>query len=449
MDPIESPIVSYNVKKNTGLEARVSGPRLVIRDTFDELLFLAGGAELPDLPPADASGPSLDEAFSKHMKKFGQLEFTPVSHQFAAWSLNGAGRPLVRAELSGGVEDLLYLFDALDEKSELLGALRKSKMITDRQYLTILSDQPIGRDRKEAMAPRFILTDVDLAVTAPGGDDLVLSATETFSAVEGRTGVLLLDLYDTKFGRDALDPHHLRVKGVFDEAGTALPFDHRKNGIAVGLAKPISPGESVKLRFEIEGDILHRPHGDSYWELGVEPWFPQPALSGQYYTVHAAVKVRKPFVPFAPGKTVRRGEEGQYNLLETRVDKPVQFMVVVAGYYAFEEETKAGVTVRVASYAGASRNNKRLLKLTHEMLAFYQPFLGPFPFDEFNIVEINSWGYGQAPRRSCSSPRRRSTRSEARSTSSSRAGSTSGWRTRSRTSTGGTSSRCPPTRSSG
>lgn len=187
------------------------------------------------------------------MKKFGQLEFTPVSHQFAAWSLNGAGRPLVRAELSGGVEDLLYLFDALDEKSELLGALRKSKMITDRQYLTILSDQPIGRDRKEAMAPRFILTDVDLAVTAPGGDDLVLSATETFSAVEGRTGVLLLDLYDTKFGRDALDPHHLRVKGVFDEAGTALPFDHRKNGIAVGLAKPISPGSPSSFASRSKG----------------------------------------------------------------------------------------------------------------------------------------------------------------------------------------------------
>lgn len=396
VDPIEFPVVVYNLKNNTGLEAKSDGARLVIRDTFEELLFLAGGTTLPTLPPV-SSGPSLAEAFTKHLETFGQLRGSPVAHQFAAWNLNGAGQPMVRAEFSGGVEDLLYVLDGLDAKSELLGALRTSKMVTDRRYLTVLSDQPVGRDRREPMVPRFILSDVDLAVTAPGGDELALSATETFFGVDGRTGVLLLDLYDTKFGRSGLDPHHLRVKGVFDEAGNAVPFDHRKDEIAVFLPKPIAPGESVKLRFEIEGDILFHPGGDSYWELGVEPWFPQPDLSGQFYTVHTTVKVKKPFVPFAPGTTVRRGAEGQWNLLETRVDKPVQFMVVVAGNYAFQEETKGGVTVRVASYAGSSRNNRRLLKLTHEMLAFYEPFLGPFPFDEFNIIEINAWGYGQAP----------------------------------------------------
>ncbi len=396
-DPVELPIVSYNVRKNTDLEATPTGPTLVIRDSFDELLLLVGGEALPSLPSAVAGGAALDGAFAKHVKRFGQVQYTPAAHQFTAWLSNGANGPQVRAEVSGGKEDFLYLRDEDLGRSETLCTLRKSKILTDRQYLTVLSDQPVGRDRREPTLPRFILSHVDLAVTAPGGDDLSLTATETFAGVAGRTGALLLDLYDTKFGRDALDPHHLRVKGVFDAAGNPVPFDHRTDELLVGLAKPLAPGESVTLRFEIEGDILHRPRGDSYWELGVEPWFPQPDLAGQFYTAHTNVRVKKPFVPFAPGATIRRGEEGQFNVLETRVERPVQFMVVLAGDYVFQEETRNGVTVRVASYAGASANTKRLLKLTHEMLAFYQPFLGPFPFSEFDIVEINEWGYGQAP----------------------------------------------------
>jgi aminopeptidase N len=130
----------------------------------------------------------------------------------------------------------------------------------------------------------------------------------------------------------------------------------------------------------------------------VGPWFPQPDLSGQYFTVHATVKVKKPFLPFAPGRTVRRVEEGDWNVLETRIDKPVQFMVVLAGKYGFDEATENGVTVRVASYG--RRNDmgiKKLLKLAHKVIAYYEPFLGKFPFEEFNIVEIHSLGFGQAP----------------------------------------------------
>ena len=32
-----------------------------------------------------------------------------------------------------------------------------------------------------------------------------------------------------------------------------------------------------------------------------------------------------------------------------------------------------------------------------EVIAYYEEFLGPFPFPEFNILEINDYGFGQAP----------------------------------------------------
>jgi hypothetical protein len=395
-DPVEFPIVTYNVRKNTNLALTSSEKALTIRDTFEEVLWLAGGVALPTLPEG-SSKTALEDAFAKHLRKFGQIMTSPVAHEFPAWRLNSPDRSLVRVELSGGSEDLLYHLDAFDDKSETLWALRKAKKIEDRLYCTVLSDQPVGRDRREPLVPRFMLTDVDLSVTASSGKDVSISVTENFTAVGGRVRVLQLDLYDTIFGRDALDPRHLRVKGVFDEAGNALPFDHAKDELIVGLTTPLAPGATTKVRFEIEGDILYHPGGDSYWELGVYPWFPQPDLSGQFYTVHSTVKVKRPFVPFAPGKTLRRTVEGDYNILETRIDKPVQFMVIIAGNYAFNEETKNGVTVRVATYAGKSANLGRVLGLAQKMIAFYEPFLGPFPFDEFNIVEINAWGFGQAP----------------------------------------------------
>jgi hypothetical protein len=395
-DTVELPVVAYNVRKNTGLTAAPRGNGLVIREDVEEVLWLAAGVPLPELPAA--GGEALERRFEAHVRKFARVQGSPIAHQFAARRLNGEDEPFVRAEVAGGEEDLLYTLDGLDARAETLSSLRKSEALPDRLYPIVLSSQPFGRDRRSPLVPRFLLTDVDFTLTASDGKEVALSVTETLTGVAGRTEVALLDLYDTTFGRNELDPRHLHVNGVFDEAGAPLPFDHAKDEIAVGLPTPLVPGATVKLRFELEGDILFRPSGDNYWQLGTEPWFPQPDMGGQYYTVHATVKVKKPFVPLVPGRTVRRGAEGEWNVLETRVERPVQFMVVLAGKYAFEEETKDGITVRVASYATKNtRAIHKLANLTEKIIAYYEGFLGPFPFREFNVIEINQLGWGQAP----------------------------------------------------
>jgi hypothetical protein len=155
----------------------------------------------------------------------------------------------------------------------------------------------------------------------------------------------------------------------------------------------------VKLTFKLEGDFLYRPNNDNAWQLGVYPWFPQaPALAGQFYTVHSVVRVKKPFIAFAPGKTLKRAEDGDYNVVENVIDKPVQFAVVHAGKYETYEETRSGLTVRICSYAGRNdRAAKQLTSLAYSIIDYYQFFLGPFPFEEFNIIQVNTFGYGQAP----------------------------------------------------
>ncbi len=403
-DPVEFPLVLFNARKATGLTAEKLERSVVIRDTFTRALWLAAGQPLPALAGLQG-GAILGAALESQREKFGRAVGSPASHRFALQLLDAPSAPLVLARVEGGKEDLEYVFDAGETRSERLSALRSSGS-NDREmnkllFRTALSRQPVARGRRDPLRPRFLLTDVSWEVTASDGKDAKISVTETLVPQERRQTVFRFDLDNTTYtvvGAGVLQPRTYRVRSVTDESGKALSFDHRHDEILVALTAPAEPDRPVKIRFEIEGDFLVRPGGDNFWLLGVESWFPQPDLGEQYYTVHSVVKVPRPFVPFASGKTVSRRTEGDLNVLETRVEQPVQFAVVLAGKYDYEEQTKNGVTVRVATYAlKNSRAMKQLADLAFSIIEYYEQFLGPFPFPEFNILEINAWGFGQAP----------------------------------------------------
>jgi hypothetical protein len=95
----------------------------------------------------------------------------PLSHPFAIQRLDAPAAAMVWAEIDGGDEDLLYELDATDNPSEGLAILRKSESSDPEMrkflWLSPLSHQPIGRDRRDPPEPRFLLTDVDaLAASA-------------------------------------------------------------------------------------------------------------------------------------------------------------------------------------------------------------------------------------------------------------------------------------------
>jgi alanyl aminopeptidase len=59
---------------------------------------------------------------------------------------------------------------------------------------------------------------------------------------------------------------------------------------------------------------------------------------------------------------------------------------------------REGVTIRVGTYAlDNPRGRRQLTQVASEVIGYYQDFLGPFPFPELNILEINDYGFGQAP----------------------------------------------------
>jgi hypothetical protein len=401
VDPIEFPVMTHNLRKSSSIQPVKSGSALVVKESFDEVLWLTSGHPVPALEGAAAS--SLADAFRAHRARSTRTRGAPLSHSFALARRDAPASPLVIATLFGGKEDFHYRFDPIETKSETLALLRKADPRAPEPKVIeriVVSDQPIGRDRRVPLTPRFLLTDVDLSVVASSGRDVHLTVNETVVPQGSDQSVFRFDLYSTVANPSGAswETRVFRVETVKDDVGRPLAWHHQNDEVVVGFDRAVPAGKPAKIRFEIGGDFLVRPSGDSYWLLGVEPWFPQPDFGGQYYTLTTTTRVKKPFVPFAPGTTVSRRSEGDDNVLETRLDKPVQFAVVLAGKYDYEEETRNGVTIRIASYAMKNkRAYKQLADLAFGIIEYYEKFLGPFPFPEFNILEINSFGFGQAP----------------------------------------------------
>jgi peptidase M1-like protein len=395
-EPTEIPAVRSNVKA----ESHFAMNGTVLSEPFDDVFIAASGVALPAI--SGTGRPSLAETFDAHEALFARAMSASPVHDLALQKFGVPAGAYARVEFSGGPDTLAYTFDGVDSKEESLVLLRgphsaqDDKRLGQRLFGVTLSSQPVGHDRKSFVRPLFTLTGIDYTLTADG-DNAKLDITETLVRANPSQNVIRFAMEDELFDRANRPTRKFNVRGVTDEQGRALPYDHSFTSLIVGLDGVQGP--AFKLRFSIDGDFLVREGGDNAWQLGTFPWFPQPSSwAAQSYTVHSIVKVKKPFVPFAPGKTAGRREEGDYNVVETSIDHPVQFAIVQAGKYTIVEDTRNGRTLRVASYGiPRPRASKQLIDLAFGLIDYYEYFLGPFPFPEYNIIQVNDYGWGQAP----------------------------------------------------
>lgn len=393
-DPVELPVLNRNARSDSHLAVNGDANRATISGPVDEILLYAAGTPLPAI--AEGSGAPPTE-FAAHVEEFGHLIGGGAAHGMILQNLAAPSTKYVRAEIRSGRDLVVYEYDQPESTTETLVTLHHpnadDSRVRQRLYPTLLSSLPIGRDRKTPPPSPFMLTDVNYTLVADG-DNAKLDVSETIARNPERQ-VLRFDMRHSVLPRGSSE-RHFHVLSITDEQGHSLPFSHVNDDLLVGVEN-IS-GDTVKLKFSIDGDFLVRPNNDNFWQLGIVPWFPQPDLGGQAYTLHSLVKTKKPFLAFAPGKTVRRGEEGDYNVVENVIDKPVPFAVVHAGKYEYTEETRGPLTIRVATYGGKNdRAAKQLTNLAFTIIDYYEYFLGPFPFSEFNIIQVDTWGYGQAP----------------------------------------------------
>ena len=398
-DPAEAAVVKYNSKKTSDLTFTDKAGAIAIGDSFEELLYIRPDAKLPAL--STSSTISVDAPFNEFKKFFARDSGAPFAHLFAMKELDSPSSELVMAQVKGGKEPAVYIYDDVITHKESLQTLRETrsdnKLARKYLYRTPISEQLIKRQWKEFYVQNYLQTAIDLDLTASDKKDVKYTMTQTVVPMNTARRVFRFDLLNEAIvGLN--DARAFNVRSITGADGKPLEFSHRNDELLVAMPAHVPANNNAVMKFVVDGDFLVRPQGDSYWELGTFPWFPQGELGEQYYTWHATVRQKKPFIPLSPGTTIRRVEEGDYNVVETNLDKPVQFASLLAGKYYFAEDTRDGLTVRVASYGLKNEMAfKKLANLAHQMIDYYETFLGPFPFTEFNIIEKNQYGYGQAP----------------------------------------------------
>jgi hypothetical protein len=395
-DAVELPVAKFNLRSmKTDAKFAGSDTSGTITGSFQEVLWAAPGATLPALT---GSGADLSTAFSEHRSEHMANEESQLSHLLALHKLNAPAAKPVRAELRGS-DSWVYEYDDFHARDEQLYKLFTwafdDRSRRSERYQATISTIPIGRTRRDMPFVPAIVTAIDYTMIASTDRDMMLSIKETIVPKTNARAVAL-NLFDEVYV-DNKAARHLRVKKLTGADGAALAYVHDTGRIIITLPAGSAANKPVDINFEIEGDILSRPSGDNYWLLR-GPWYPQAELEAENATVHGIVKVKAPYVAFNGGQTVARRTEGDYNVVESKLDSPVGFLCVVAGKYFSHDETRDGFTIKTSSYGVKNTASvKKITDLAFNMVKYYEYFLGPFPFKELSIVEINSFGWGQAP----------------------------------------------------
>jgi len=398
-DRYEKDSWAVNVKRVTGFKVdrgAISGgfKTALILDSRMADLFPSAAALPPGDPPADMAA-----ALAGFQSRIAEDRGVNAVNQLAQALIEGTDRPFVCVQLDTERKDLVYTWDGLrsgEESLSFMGFYSSGSDLSGARWAQTVSNQRISGDRLATRSVPFVVRHVELDLRNPAGRKIDLRVSETVEAMMSlRT--LAFALWSESYEKGIALVYEL--SGVSLKDGTALAFAHDKGDLVVELPRPVAAGEQLELEFQIVGDILYRPLGHSFWWLPIASWLPRPhRFNMTSFTYHAIVRVAPPFLPFSIGRTVRRWEEDGLACAEFELDRPIQVVVVLAGKYHLYEETRDGLTIRLASYAFSQNDSMRkIANNTFELIRFYEPLLGRFPFDELSILEINSYGFGIAP----------------------------------------------------
>ncbi len=395
--PEEHAVIRYDLEHGTKIAPQPSADGLHVSASFRKAFIWMAGHEQGAFDGAAAD--SLDSGFKAHAERFSYALVGAPGAAALSEAMNAPTQPWIRAELDGGPESWVYEWDPVESRAETLTLLKKaeSTVPATEKFLHphTLSSQPIGWSLRRPAPGSYMLTRVDVDLRAEG-DNARMKVQETIRAMRPGLRLVQFNLDDREMD-DNYKWHYEKVAKVTDKEGKPLSFVQTHGELRVELPQALEAGAAVDLAFEIEGDFLLRPGGDSYWQMGTSAWFPQPELNGQMYTWHAVVRVQKPWIAFSGGETVRRWDEEGFSAVETKSDTPIAFGVILAGDYHIERETRNGMTVEVATYSSKAKFSKALMDMAFITLKYYSDWMGAYPYKEFHVLEKNQWGYGQAP----------------------------------------------------
>ncbi len=266
-----------------------------------------------------------------------------------------------------------------------------------RRFLTELAAQPIGRPWWESTSMEFAAISTEIEVKNDRGDHAQVTTRTRIRAL--RDGLQLLPMRHLDGVLSDNVWHEYRIVDLLVD-GEPAPFVHREESLLIALPGGLQTGDTLLLEVQAEGDILQRPAGDNYWRLGGAAWYPKPGGGGQEWAeIRVSVDVPDPFVPFTGGEILGSSSEGGRNRVETRLNAPMESAMVVAGKYRTVMEELDDARVHISTYASAKAEaTRRVGQVVLSIMDCLESWLGvPYPFQDLQVVEVNSWGWGQAP----------------------------------------------------
>ncbi len=294
---------------------------------------------------------------------------------------------------------LAYIIDPFDNLTEEMYAVMpynsNSVDLKGNYYVAELTSKTLKNSWFDKDNPIFTVVDTKLNVFNDKGEHLIVKSKQRVRINRNNLKGFVANLISSRYSNEFKYYHVKSVK----VNGKDADFLHKKGQLFVDLGQGFNIGDFVTIETVCEGDIAIHPNGDNYFSLGTYAWYPQPDLSKEKSSFEITVKAPKPYSIFASGKVEDKGEDGNYNYLKTSVDNEVQFPVVAAGKYHVYTKEYNGYKCTVSSYAMAKK--KHALRLANNFFVaedFYSRLFGyPYPFKNQEIVEVNSWGFGQAP----------------------------------------------------
>lgn len=397
-DRFSAPVAERNVRRASGLSVTKADPGIEIAANLDGAVVWGWGLGAADETAGAATPANGSASLEWAAKLLAGRRFAPPSHDLLTAEVNGVDG--VRYALLRAPQDLLLQVDPrLGEENlyRLMRATDPGTTFREGLWRTDLAAQPIGRSWWDRPPAELVAEHERLAIENPAGTQLRIVSLSRLRARRAGTALWRADLVDRVYDDDG-GRHPVTVRSVRVD-GRPAEFLHRDGDLLVLLGRGLAEKETAEVEVSYDGEIAQRPSGHSYWVLGTWPWYPRRHLDGELATIEITVDVPAPWTPFASGAETARTTQAGRSKLTTKIDQPMQFVVVTAGKYQVVEETRGGVTCRAATYATLKEKAARqMIDRFFAALTFYEPFFDePYPFRNFAMVEINDWGFGQAP----------------------------------------------------
>jgi len=397
-DPFSAPVAVRNLDRASKLSARKAGDNLRVKLEVNSAIVWWWEA-----PATVEGGDGSSESAALPGWAAEVLDdpvFAPPSVELIA-ARGLAAEGVVYALMDGGKGTFLYATDPIDTRIEELFHVEKVKSSESahrgRHFLERLVTQPLGRmwwDR----APRpLVATHTEIGVVNDAASHVTVSTQVDLLATRPKVGIWRSSLRDRVISTTNKDLPNMVTSVKVN--GKPADFIHLGSQLLVAIDPPAEAGATTRVEVANQGNIAIRPGNGKSWSLGTWAWHPDPGWNGDMSTSIITLEVPKDLVPFASGTMVST-TTGEYStVLKTKLERPMQFVVAVAGSYQLYSDTRKGLTCTVGSYLfGKEKGAERLIDLFFAAENFYsQIFASPYPFREVNIIEVNDWGFGQAP----------------------------------------------------